>query len=146
MRSNNAMFAVVLGAGVAALCTSACKKSPEVEHRASEAELRSALTEPPRTRVADDRNGYFATVRREQLQLRARIQDDIADIDQNLAALKVERRDGRYVFDREAKNAARIKQLLERRSRLYEHALTVERADERGWDDLKATVEQDLRE
>jgi len=145
MRSNHALLAVVLCAGGAALCTSACKKTPEDRERASRAQLRSASMEP-QTQVIGEENDHFATVRREQLRLRARLHDQIADVDEELAALKVERRDGRYVVDPMARSAARTKRLLEQRRRLEEHAMTVERADERGWDDLKATVERDLRD
>ncbi len=146
MRSNKAVVAVVLGASVAALCTSACKKASDETHRrpGSEANIHSARVVPP-TESAASKNDFFATVRREQLQLRARIQEDIAEVDARLAELGVGRRNGQYVIDPNAKNAARVRELLARRHRLEEHAATVERADERGWDELKATVEQDLR-
>ena len=144
MRSNNALLAVGIGAAVAALCTSACKKAPEPgKQGAAEAELRSARVTEPQTQVIAE-NNPFATVRREQLQLRARIQDDIRDIDGRLAALDVQQRDGRFVVDPKSRSSARVKALLDRRSRLREHATTVDRADEHGWDELKATVEKDL--
>lgn len=144
MRSNNALLAVGIGAAVAALCTSACKKAAETDNQnAAEAELRSARVTAPQTQVIAD-DDLFATVRREQLQLRARLQQDIREIDGRLAALDVERRDGRYVVDPKSRSAARAKALVERRSRLREHATTVERADERGWDELKKAVEKDL--
>ena len=145
MRSNHALLAVVLCAGGAALCTSACKKTPDERGRASQVQLRSA-TIGPHTQIIGGENDHFATVRREQLQIRARLEAEIADIDEELVALRVERRDGRYVVDPMAKSAARTKQLLEHRRRLEEHAATVERADERGWDELKATVERDLHD
>ena len=147
MRSNHARIALVLAASIAAVCTSACKKSADDEHRrASRTELREQRTAPPEPHVIGERNDYFATVRREQLQLRARLQEEIGAIDRKLAEMKVELRDGGYVVDPRSRNAARIKELIERRTQLEEDIATVERADERGWDELKGTIEKDLGE
>ncbi|HVH47191.1 MAG TPA: hypothetical protein VM925_32860 [Labilithrix sp.] len=146
MRWNPTLSSLALGAAVLAACIGACKKSPETEQReAAEAELRSAEAPatPPKPLV-DEKNAYLAVVRREQLELRAHLQEDIDDIDKKLAELKVDARDGGFLVDPTSKNAVRIRALLERRSQLEQDAATVERADERGWDELKATIEKDL--
>lgn len=148
MRSKNVSLALVLALATSAVCTTACKKSAETERAdAGVAQLRSARrTTEPRERVIGEKDDYLATVRREQLDLRARLQREIDQIDRKLAAMKVELRDGGPVIDPRAKNAAQIRQLVDRRARLQEDMTTVERADERGWDELKATIERDLDE
>jgi hypothetical protein len=148
MRSNPRILMLALGVSTAAVLNCGCKKAAETKQEGGRVELRSAETEAHRTdkKVVDEKNAYFAVVRREQLQLRARVQEQIDAIDKQLAALKVEFRDGRYVQDPRSKNAAKIDELLERRRLLEEDANVLERADERGWDEVKGEIERDLSE
>ncbi len=146
MRSNRACFALGLVATIATVCTGACKKTAETQRReAAETELRSGPAEVEK-HVLGEKDDIFTTVRREQLDLRARLQREIDELDRKLADLKVELRDGGYVVDPKAKHAARVKELVERRDQLHEDMLTVERADEHDWDEIKATIERDLGE
>lgn len=148
MRSNNVPLALVLALGTAVAGAGACKKPSETERaEAGVAQLRSARrTAEPKEQVLGEKDDYFTTIRREQLELRARLQREIDQIDRRLAELKVELRDGGPVIDPKAKNAAQVRQLVDRRARLHEDLTTVERADERGWDELKSTIERDLDE
>ena len=147
MRSNNGILVVVLGTLAAALCTGACKKSSEMEREeSSRAELHSAQrTVEVRKDAFDEKNDWFAAVRREQLELRARLQEDVDDIDTKLAWLKVDfHKDRGYVFDSKSKDAKKIQQLIDRRQKLAADINIVDRSDERGWDEIKATIERDL--
>ncbi|MBN9160561.1 MAG: hypothetical protein BGO98_14730 [Myxococcales bacterium 68-20] len=150
MRSNHGVRVLVLGAGVAALCIGACKKSAEEAERkeASTTELRSARDrdriEKLETTVIDEKNDPVAVVRREQLDLRAQLQTEIAAIDGRIAELKVELYEGGYVRGARAKTKARIEALAERRMQLQHDIVMIERADEHGWNDLKVMIEKDL--
>jgi hypothetical protein len=147
MRGKNGALALVLGTAVAALCTNGCKKSAEQERKEyQQTELHSAekINEAEK-KALDDNGDYFTAVRREQLDLRARIQEEIDDIDKKLADLKVDaKKDGGFVVDPRSKDAAKIRTLLQRRAKLQAHMSAVEHSDERGWDLLRANVERDL--
>jgi hypothetical protein len=140
-RWKDGVLAVVFATTVAAVCTGGCNKSAETKRKeVAEAELRSAEA---RRHVLDEKTDYFAAVRREQLDLRARIQEEIDGIDKKLAALEVDFRDGGWAP--KTKNPPKVAELLERRKQLEEDAAVVERADEKDWDVIKAQVEKDLR-
>lgn len=148
MRGKTKALALVLGAVLAALCTNACKKSAETERtEADKTELRSAeqVTEA-RKEAAGEKNDYLAAVRREQLELRGRLQEEIDDLDKKLMDLKVDtkKKDGSLWIDSRSKDAPKIRAFLQRRQQLESDLVQVERSDERGWDFLKATVERDL--
>jgi hypothetical protein len=145
MRSNDRLLALALGTAVTTFCIGACKKpAPERKKETSETELRSAERTVEAERYSiDEKRAYFAPVRREQLDVLGRLQAEIDGIDNKLAELKIELR-GAYSAKPKSKDAARIRELLQRRAQLEEDKLTVERSDERGWAELKATIEQDL--
>ncbi len=145
---NKKMIVLALGA-VATVCTAACNKSSDTERKeADKAEVRAEeKTTEVRKEAAQERNEYLTTVRREQLDLRGRLQGEIDDIDKKLLDLKVDmRKDGGALFDSKSKDAKRIQELIARRERLVADANLVDRADERGWDETKATVEKDLKD
>ncbi|MBX3229454.1 MAG: hypothetical protein KIT84_17450 [Labilithrix sp.] len=125
----------IFGLSVAALCASlalACNKASDKD-KVGTTETTSAEIEPaaPTPAPKDD---YLATVRREQLVLRGRLEEEIRAIDHQLTQLR-----------RSPKaNATAIEALVERKQTLEADANVVDRADERGWDELKATVEHDL--
>ena len=116
---------------------------------ASTTELRSAREleklEKLETTVIDEKNDPVAVVRREQLELRALLERDIAAIDGRIAELKVELYEGGYLREPRAKTTARIEALAERRMQLQHDIVLIERADEHGWSDLKAMIEKDLK-
>ena len=72
--------------------------------------------------------------KREQLVLRSRIDDELRTIERRLGELRRAPR-----IDPKA-----IDELVEKRETLKADAAVVDRADERGWDELKAVVEHDL--
>ena len=106
-------------------------------------------TNEARRESLDETHDYLATVRREQLALRARVQEEVDAIDQKLLALTIDARkgtgmEGGVVVDPRSKDAARIRALLQRRETLTSDMSVLERADERAWDEVKANIEQDL--
>jgi hypothetical protein len=112
------------------LFVAACHRSPPRERTNANVET-APVEDPAAVRIARH-DGYSATVQREQLELRGRLREDIQAIDAELAT-----RHG-------TSTRAEITRLLARRSLLEEDVGTLDRADERGWDELKATIENDL--
>ena len=147
MCSNKKIFVLVLGAAVAALCTGACKKSAETERKEAErAEVRAAEeTNELHKRAIDEKNDYLAAVRREQLELRGRLQEEIDSVDKELSVLKGDlHKNSGVAVDPKSKGAQTLDELLRRRQQLEDDMNLLERADERGWDELKATIERDI--
>lgn len=84
---------------------------------------------------------YLAAVRREQVSLRARVVEEIAVVDKRILALQhPEGASG----DPDSAAAATLGALIVRRQRLRDDVVSIDRADERGWDELKAEIEHDL--
>jgi hypothetical protein len=139
---------VIASVSVAAFCTSACKKSSEEEKReVGQAETHSAeVTQKAQAQAIDEKNQWLAAVRREQLELKAHVQDDIDKIDKRLMDLKVElKKDGTgYDYDPKSPEAKEVTTLLEKRQVLATDMTTIERSDERGWDETKANIERHL--
>lgn len=77
--------------------------------------------------TTDSKDDYLQAVRREQLQLEAKIDDALARLDRRLGTRPAERQ-----------------AILERRSRLAADKRLIGKSDERGWDELKAEIERDL--
>lgn len=118
----------ILALALAALCTTACNKDkPEVGTTTTTASEIEVSTQAPAPAPKDD---YLATVRREQLVLRGRIDEELRNIERELAAKSLD--------------AKTRKELTEKRETLRADATVVVHADERGWDELKAVVEHDL--
>lgn len=157
MRRNDRLPMLVFGLMVGAIFTGACRKPADEATRreAAEAELHSAKSSKGtdvNAKTTDETNARFAHVRREQLDLRARLQKEIDHIDEQLATLKVElgattgavKDGGKLSNQGRAKDKERIEALLARRRVLEKDANIVDRADEHGWDEVKATIEKDL--
>jgi hypothetical protein len=72
-------------------------------------------------------NEYLLAVRREQVELRAKLTSEIDRLDAQLGT-----------------HRAPPKDVRERRDRLVDDLELLDRADERGWDELKADIENDL--
>lgn len=102
----------------------ACRRPSAKHNEAGQAELHAAH------KVVDENTARLAEVRREQLALRARLEERIAILDKLVAR---------------SKSPATTKALLERRGRLEEDLTTLDRADERGWYELKTTIESHLQ-
>ena len=117
----------ILALAFAALCTTACNKDkPEVSTTTTTSSEIELSTQPQ----AAPKDDYLATVRREQLVLRSRIDDELRALDRQLLTTTLDAK------SREA--------LLEKRETLRADASVIDHADERGWDELKAVVEHDL--
>src|SRR5687767_4296954 len=92
---------LVLGTALV-LSAFACRKSAETER--GEAERAAARAEERRTttqkEAIDEHNDWLAAVRREQLDLRGELQEEIDRIDKQLADLRVDlHTDGTYAMD-----------------------------------------------
>jgi hypothetical protein len=139
---------LLFGAAFAALCTNACQKSPAPERKETDrTEVRSGeMTSEPRPKEEiTQKNDYLETVRREQLVLRGRLQEDIDDIDKKLVAYhETLASDGSFVVDPRSKEAQQVQELLRRRALLEADVNLIQRSDERGWDEVKAAIEKDL--
>ncbi len=142
-RMSGAIVLLLSGAAVA-LCTGGCKEAPATSHRAT-AGASAERGEPVKL---DEQNDYVVVVRREQLLLRADLQAKVADIERKLEALAV---DGQAEERHEARagaskvsNRARVTELLERRQQLMRARTMLDRSDDRGWEDLKASIVRDL--
>lgn len=141
------VHALALVAAVAAVCT-ACKNPSRTDGRAAKARevVQSA---DMRVRTIDETNDYVVIVRREQLALRARLHERIAEIDTALAGLRVAPHEPRRAVargrvDGETTEAKRIETLVRSREVLKADLVTLELADERGWEEIKAGIERDL--
>jgi hypothetical protein len=143
---NKRILMLVLGAAIAAACTTGCKKSSEAEKVARD---RSTAREEgsPGKEAVEEPNAYLAAVRREQLELRARLHAEIDEIDRALLALKLDAergQPGRPIAGTATKETKKIRELLDRRKLLEDDLHRVNMSDERGWDELKSDVERNL--
>ena len=157
MLRKTGLVVLVSLAVTATICITACKKSatpPEERKEYSpqygQAETHGAevITENAREApvVIDEKNEYLVVVRREQLTLQANVQEEIDRIDHRLMDLRsVQYEDGvGYIYDPTSSDAKLIGELLRKREMLKEDMATIERSDERGWDEIKATIERHL--
>ncbi|MBX3202405.1 MAG: hypothetical protein KF894_30040 [Labilithrix sp.] len=128
---------------LAGLGVIACRRSAEGERgEVGQAELRAARRPVEiETRVIDEVHDRVAIVRREQLELRARLRAEVTEVDRELAGLHAE---SARIGERPATNDARLGTLLERRRQLLDGVARIDRSDEQGWDELKAQIEADL--
>ena len=106
----------------AAFCTTACSKdkTPDV----STTHVTSAEVQPPPT---DD---YVSMVKREQATLRTKVNDQLRAIEQSQAELR--------------NDPTKLHELNSEHAVLESDLRALNRADERGWDELKAVIEHDL--
>ncbi len=146
MRPQKRFFAILLGPMLAALCTVGCHKASrddakarngsagEGADRVSTTETHSATIEGRAdggagTTTSTGRNDYLSAVRREQLQLRARLQEDIDGTDRTISDLRAKSKPS-------GAETKKLSALMARRQHLEMNAKIVERRDERGWDEL----------
>lgn len=125
----------ILALCVTAISATACKKDkPEPVGTTTTTSSEIELGTQPAAPAAPAPDSYLATVRREQLVLRGRIDDELRAIDRQLVTQKgAANKDPKTIHD-----------LEEKRLTLSADAEVLDRSDERGWDELKAVVEHDL--
>ena len=133
MMKNFGIVALAIGA----ICTGGCNKDKPADVATTQTTSSEIVlgTQPAAARATEPRkDDYRATVRREQLILRSRLDDEIMSIDRQLNVLRrAPERDQKAIND-----------LVTKRQTLEADANVVDRSDERGWDELKAVVEHDL--
>lgn len=146
---------VVLALGIAAV---GCRKSAEAEReeaaRAAAEADKTAMDENRRAsdkvnkkalEAIDEHNDFLAAVRREQLDLRGQLQDELDDIDKKLLDYRVEHgRDGQLVVPADSKDREKIDDLLKRRAVLRNDADAIENATPETWERVKEQVDKDL--
>lgn len=123
-----------------ALCSGACKKSAERQIAADE---RVDETEDDRQReqARTASREHLAAIRLEQLDLRRRLQQAVADIDRDLLTLDV---DPKETIEPTTEAGRRARDLVDHRRRLGSDIGAIERSDERDWEIVKREVEADL--
>lgn len=142
MRSKRVILAVVLAGATGALCTGACRNAPRSEEHGAPADGSATVVAPPNASGAIElHDDYFTAVRREQLDLRARLQEAIDEIDRNLLAVRTAQGRERRA---DGPRQSQIQELLRRRATFAADIQRINRSDERGWDETKAEIERDL--
>jgi hypothetical protein len=124
----------------------AARAAAEAEKTAMEESRKSADKTNRKTLEAmEEHNDFLAAVRREQLDLRGRVQDAIDDIDKKLLEYKVEHsKNGEFVIPSDTKDRGKIDELLRKRAALKADADAIENASPEEWDQLKVRVDKNL--
>ena len=140
---------LILGVAAVCLATTGCKKSVETERKeATEAadDAREKFAKA-HDKAVDEHNDYLAAIRREQIDYRERIHDELDDIDRKLTDMRADiGRDGIVHFDEKRGDAAKVKELVDRRVLLRTDADALESSTEKDWETVKAKLEADLGE
>jgi len=127
----------IVAIAIGAICTTACNKDKPADVSTTQTTSSDIDlgTRPAAAQATEpQKDDYRATVRREQLILRSRLDDEMMSIDRQLNVLRrAPERDQKAIDD-----------LVTQRQTLEADANVVDRSDERGWDELKAVVEHDL--
>lgn len=148
MKTTKLILGVALIAA-APLTTVGCKKSVETERReAVEAtdEAREKFAKA-HEKAVDEQNDYLAAIRREQIDYRERIHDELDDIDRKLTDMRADiGRDGLVRYDERRGDASKVKELVDRRVLLRTDADALESSTEKDWDSVKAKLDTDLGE
>jgi hypothetical protein len=147
MKTTKLILGVALIGIAAPITTIGCKKSVETERKES-----AEATEEAREKFAkahekavDERNDYLAAIRREQIDYRERIHDELDDIDRKLTDLRVDiGRDGIVRYDDKRTDATKVKELVDRRVLLRTDADVLDSSTEKDWETVKAKLEADL--
>lgn len=145
MKTTN--LALALALGISTIGIAACRKSPETERKEAERAAQKAdeKTREARIEAMDERNDYLAAIRREQIDYRERLHETLDDIDRDLANLKVDiGRDNVVRYDEHQKDAAKVKDLVDRRSMIRADIEALENSTEKDWDAVKARIDQHL--
>ena len=96
-------------------------------------------------KATDERNDYLAAIRREQIDYRERIHDELDDIDRKLTDMRADiGRDGIVHFDEKRGDAAKVKELVDRRVLLRTDSDALDSSTEKDWEVVKAKLDADL--
>src|SRR5205085_11453800 len=107
----------ILGVAMIGIAATGCRKSVETERKEAveSADKADEKTAKARAEAIDERNDYLAAVRREQLDYRERLHEELDDIDHKLVDLHAEPgRDG--VVHYVGKDSEKVKELVDRRT------------------------------
>jgi hypothetical protein len=133
---------------VALTCSAVgCRKSAEAERQeaAEAAEKADEVSRKARAEAVDEHNDYLAAVRREQLDYRERLHDELDDVDHKLNDLHVDiTRDGLVHYDERRADSAKVKDLVDRRVLLRTDIDSLESSTEKDWDTVRAKLDADL--
>lgn len=145
---------------VLALAVSAfgCRKSAEQERdeaaRAAAEADKTAMDESRRAtdkvnkktlEAMDERNDFLSAVRREQLDLRGQLQDELDEIDKKLMDYRIEHgKGGEMIIPADVKDRDKIDALVKRRAVLRADADAIESATPETWERVKEQVDKDL--
>lgn len=138
---------LILGVALIGIAATGCKKSVETERKEAveAADDMREKTAAARDKAIDERNDYLAAIKREQLDYRERIHDELDDIDRKLTDMRVDiGRDGIVHYDERRGDAAKVKELVDRRVLLRTDADALDSATEKDWDSVKAKLDADL--
>lgn len=142
MNTTKLMLAVAI-----TVATVGCQKSAETERKeaAEAAERAQEKSAKAHNEAVDERNDYLAAVRREQIDFRERIHDELDDIDRRLTDYRVDiGRDGIVRYDEKRADAAKVKELVDRRVLLRTDLDALESSTDKDWETVKAKLDADL--
>ena len=124
-----------------------CRKSAESERKeAAEAvERADEVTRKAHSQAIDEHNEYLAAVRREQIDYRERLHEELDAVDRKLNDLHVDiTRDGLVHYDEKRADSAKVKELVDRRVMLRTDIDALESSTEKDWDTVRAKLDADL--
>lgn len=138
---------LILGVAMIGIAATGCRKSAETERKeAVEAtEKAEDTSRKARNDAVDERNDYLAAIRREQLDYRERLHDELDDVDRKLNDFHVDiGRDGIVHYDERRADVAKVKELVDRRTVLRTDIDALESSTDKDWDTVKAKLDADL--
>lgn len=124
-----------------------CKKSAETERKEAVEATEKAQEEAAKAHneAVDERNDWLAAIRREQIDYRERIHEELDDIDRKLTDARADiGRDGIVRYDERRADADKVKELVDRRVLLRTDADALESSTEKDWETVKAKLDADL--
>jgi hypothetical protein len=149
MKTTKLILGVALIGIAAPMTTLGCKKSVETERKESVEATEEAREKFAKAhdKAVDEHNDYLAAIRREQIDYRERIHDELDDIDRKLNDYRADiGRDGIVRYDEHRADADKVKELVNRRVLLRTDADALESSTEKDWDTVKAKLDADLGE
>lgn len=126
-----------------------CRKSAETERQeaVNAAERADETTRKARAEAIDEHNEYLAAVRREQLDYRERLHEELDEIDRKLNDLRVDiMRDGTVHYDEKRTDATTVKALVDRRVLIRTDIDALEASTAKDWDSVREKLDVDLRD
>lgn len=138
---------LILGVALVGVATGGCKKSVEAERKEAIEASEDAREKFAKAheKAVDEHNDYLAAIRREQIDYRQRIHEELDDIDRKLTDMRADiGRDGVVRYDEKRGDAAKVKELVDRRVLLRTDADALDSATEKDWDTVKAKLDADL--